>query len=404
MSAFHPLASLPSIGERRPLRILFVSSTTSGGSGKSQRELDKLVRASGAETMMLVDTASGSTLTRFLHEQLWDASVRFADTPLLGESASWLRSIPGRRANRRTATGSDPQAPLVLETPAPENALPDIAVSFRPDIVIGSSIARATWRTIQQTCSDLHIPTALYMREATATGHLSPRQGHPFHEDDLLLANSHTLVAAARDFGRLAHFVPSVVDLDRAAVDSTRERILLINPRREHGVELIQQLAAQFRTIEFVLQESWQLKTKERHLVDSILARHPNVSFRARTDSPAEVYRDAAIVLAPHRMDNRPRIILEALSNGIPVIASDLPGLVESVGDGGMIAARPSEWFDAITKLWQDPVTYRRYQHAAYAHAGRIEVLPENIVTEFLGHVHAAVTHRRDRPIDLDAL
>lgn len=355
--------------------------------------------------MMLVDTARGSTFTRFVHEQLWDASVRFADTPVLGESTSWLRSIPGRRASRQASTtkGIDEKNQLVLESPAPENALPDIAVNFRPDIVVGSSIARTTWRTIQQTCSELHIPTALYMREATATGHLSPRQGHPFRHDDLLLANSHTLVAAASAFGRTAHFVPSVVNLDRAKVDSTRERIILINPRREHGVELIEELAAQFRTIEFVLQESWPLKTKERHLVDSILARHPNVCFRPRTESPAEVFRDAAIVLAPHQMDNRPRSILEALSNGIPVIASDLPGLVESVGPGGMIAARPSEWLDAITKLWQDPVTYRNYQRAALTHSRRDEVLPENIVTAFLGHIHSAISDRRNRPIDLDA-
>ncbi len=406
MHGVSPLATLPSIGERRPLRILFVSSTTGGGSGRSQRELNRLVGQLGAETMMLVDNARGSTLTRFLHEQLWDASVRFADTPVIGESATWLRSIPGRRPSPLESpadvAGDEHSEQSVLLSPAPENALPDIAITFRPDIVVGSSIARTTWRTIQETCESLHIPTALYMREETALGHLFPRPGHDFRRDDLVLANSRTLVDAAKEYQTEAHFVPSVVDLEAAKVQSTRERIVLVNPRQAHGVEIIEELAPHFRTIPFVLQESWPLTTKERHMVDSILARHPNVSFRPRTASPAEVFHDAAVVLVPHLIDNRPRTILEALSNGIPVVANDLPGLVESVGPGGIIVSRPSSWFDAINKLWQDPVTYRRYQSAALRYANRKEVQPHNIAYSFLTHVHAAIAERRNRPINLN--
>ncbi len=348
--------------------------------------------------MMLVDNAKGSTFTRFLHEQLWDASVRFADTPVLGESATWLRSIPGRRPNSES---KDSEGSNILVTPAPENALPDIAVTFCPDIVVGSSIARTTWRSIQETCESLHIPTALYMREETALGHLTEHRGNQFRRDDLVLANSKTLVKSAEAFDTTAQFVPSVVDLRAAKVDSTRERILLINPREEHGVQMIEDLAAHFRTIEFVLQESWELSSAERDLVDSILSRHPNVCFRERSESPHEIYRDAAIVLAPHRMDNRPRSILEAQSNGIPVIANDLPGLVESVGSGGLIVSSPNEWSDAITKLWQDPAAYRRFQDAARKHANRDEIQPNTIVRTFLSHIRATIIERRNSPIDL---
>ena len=64
-------------------RLLFVSSTTTGGSGRSQRELASALRATGAETMMLVDNGQGHSVSRFLHEQLWDASVRFTETPVI---------------------------------------------------------------------------------------------------------------------------------------------------------------------------------------------------------------------------------------------------------------------------------------------------------------------------------
>lgn len=350
--------------------------------------------------MMLVDNEQGSMFSRFIHEQLWDASIKYRDTPVFGESATWLRKFPGRRTRPIDTDDTDT---TVLLSPAPENALPEIAVTFRPDIVVGSSIARPTWRSIQATCETLHTPTALYLREAVAVGHLKPVDRHPFIRDDLLLANSRTLVKAAERVGARAHFVPSVVDLEPASVESTRERILLINPRQEHGVDLVEVLAKRFRTVEFVLQESWTLTPEEKNHVNSILSRHPNVIFRPRTDDRREVFRDAAMVLAPHHMDNRPRSILEALSNGIPVIASDLPGLRESVGPGGIIANTTNEWITAMNRLWSDQSYYLSVQNQALAFANRDEVQPQHIVETFLTHVQDAIQQRRNRWIDLTA-
>lgn len=376
---------LISASSTRPLRVLFVSSTTTGGSGRSQRELNESLRSAGVDTLMLVDNAVGATVTRFLHEQLWDASVRFAQTPVLGGSASWLRSIPGRTPQRQKAVngGGD-----VLVTPAPENAFPDLAISFKPDIVIGSSIALPTWRVIRSACDELAIPSTIYLREQTALRHLEPSTGG--HAS--VMANSVSLVDDAFDmYGVDAGFVPSVVDVSTASVRSTRERVLLVNPRFEHGVDIVDDLASAFRTVEFVLQESWTLTASEKRYVDELLERHPNVIFRPRTDSPAEIYRDAAVLLAPHKMDNRPRVILEAMSNGIPVIANDLPGLVESVGPGGIIASRPSEWVDAIHTLLQDQVAYRKCEKAARAFASRPEVQVDQVVDTFLKEIRLAI-------------
>ena len=367
---------------QHPLRVLFVSSITSGGSGKSQRSLDDALRSRGVETMMLVDNAVGATVTRFLHEQLWDASVRFERRRILGESASWLRSLPGRTPHRESGH--------VLVSPAPENAFPDIALSFRPDVVVGSSIARPAWRQIRETCASLGLPAVLYLREETALAHLATG------DHAAVIANSKTLTAGAAEHGVQAALIPSIIDLEDSRIESTRERILLVNPRKEHGVDIIEDLAQTFRTIEFVLQESWKLTPSEQRHVDGILRRHPNVCFRKRTTSPAEVFRDAAIVLAPHQIDNRPRTILEALGNGIPVIASDLPGLVESVGSGGIIASHASDWTNAITTLWQDPVVYRDYEQRAVAFSERSEVQTDQILDSFIDLIHETLVSERD--------
>lgn len=335
---------------------------------------------------MLVDSAAGFGVTRFLHEQLWDASVRFENTPVLGGSASWLRSLPGRTPLH--AAGD------VMVSPAPENAFPDLAGSFRPDIVVGSSIERPTWRQIRSTCDELAIPTVLYLREETALRHL--HAGHGTHS--AVFANSRTLVDGARRLGVDAAFIPSIVNLAAARTTSSRERIVLVNPRKEHGVMVVPDLARTFPTIEFVLQESWPLTPTERATVDGILAVHQNVWFRSRKSSPAEVFSDAAIILAPHRIDNRPRTILEAQSNGIPVIASDLPGLIESVGPGGLIVERSAGavgWRDAVESLTQNPAKYRELEAKALAHSGRPEVQVNTVVRSFLQNVGDTMANHR---------
>ena len=365
--------------ERKPFpRILFVSSVVGGGSGRSQRELDAALRARGVETLMLVDDQEGHFVGRFLHEQLWDASVRFKTAPVLSSSTRWLRSIPGRRARHESLDTSD-----VMVTMAPENAFPDIAVEFRPDIVVASSITRPAWRAICDACADLELPTVLYLREEAALSHFEQSSSCI----DLVLANSRTLVDGAADRGVEAELVPSVVDVEAARCTSSRDAVLLVNPISSHGINRVADLAANFPTTSFVLQESWPLSSEDREIIDSLLGEFPNVSFRDRCDSPADVFRDAFLLLAPHEIDNRPRTVLEAQANGIPVVASAQPGLVEAVGPGGIcvpVGAAPVEWRDAVGSLLSDPKAYTDLRTAATAHAGRPEVDNEQIVDRFL--------------------
>jgi len=333
--------------------------------------------------MMLVDDCCGHQVTRFLHEQLWDASVRFRGTPILESSTRWLRSIPGRRTRSVSTERGD-----LKVTHAPENAFPDLAVTFEPDVVVASSIARPTWRAIRETCNVLGLPTVLYLREATALRHLEPGQG----THDLVLGNSQTLVEGARRHGVQAHFVPSVVDLASARSETSRLSIMLVNPKESHGVGRIADLALNFPTVPFVLQESWELSPKEHAFINALLAAHPNVSFRPRKSSPAEMFRDVGLLLAPHRIDNRPRTVLEAQINGIPVIATAQPGLVEAVGPGGICIpddANAAAWRDAVSSIWSNPSRYSELERAARAHATRPEVDPDHVVDAFMTMVGA---------------
>jgi glycosyltransferase involved in cell wall biosynthesis len=75
---------------------------------------------------------------------------------------------------------------------------------------------------------------------------------------------------------------------------------------------------------------------------------------------PAELTmlrRRAAVVLAPSRWEEPcPYAVLDALADGIPVVASDLGGLPELVGPEAVLPAPDqTAWSDALGALWHDP-------------------------------------------------
>jgi glycosyltransferase involved in cell wall biosynthesis len=264
----------------------------------------------------------------------------------------------------------------------PENSTGRLLRDFRPDVVVASSIGRVAWRRIRTQLAAHRIPSVLYIREESALGHLTISDAPP----DLLLTNAHTYAERTAVLGHPALVVPSVVTVDRYLVESTRERVLFVNPVPSYGLEAALALAAARPDVAFAFVEWWKLDDDARAEMDRRLAALPNVVLRPATPDPGRVYADARVLLAPFLLDGRPRVVLEAQANGIPVLASDLPALRETVGPGGRFVAADAPaaaWADALGDIIDDPERYRQACEAARAHAQREEVDPDAIVTRF---------------------
>lgn len=63
-----------------------------------------------------------------------------------------------------------------------------------------------------------------------------------------------------------------------------------------------------------------------------------NVELRPHGTDMRQVYADTRILLVASEHESWGRVAVEAMSSGIPVVASDLPGLRECVADGGLFA------------------------------------------------------------------
>jgi glycosyltransferase involved in cell wall biosynthesis len=98
-----------------------------------------------------------------------------------------------------------------------------------------------------------------------------------------------------------------------------------------------------------------------------------DVRFTGRLEPAqlAELRSRAAVVLAPSRWEEPcPYVVLEAMADGIPVLASDRGGLPELVGP---LAALPAQdagaWAGALAALWGDPGLRRDRGHEALGRA-----------------------------------
>jgi glycosyltransferase involved in cell wall biosynthesis len=358
-----------------PVRILFVTGTTVGGSGRSQRELAARLAERGNVMLVLADPEVGAPLRRWVYEQLSDLRVHWGDRPGHG-LIDKIEARPGRRGHETQIDG----VPHVL-TPVPENAFPHVVDSFCPDVVVGSSIERLTWRKVRAGCAARGVPAVLYVREVAALGHLSSGQSAP----DAVVANAASLAGQVEEAGVPCEVFPSVIEVERTRVDSSREVALLVNPIESHGVDMVWSLADRLPEIPFVLQESWPLSESQVRVLEREVASRPNVELRRVEPPGPRLYRDTRVLLAPHQIDNRPRVIAEVQANGIPVVAADLPGIVEAVGPGGVVVPVDDvdEWCRSVERLWSDGEAYRRLVDASRGHSERGSISSEAVVGRF---------------------
>lgn len=129
-----------------------------------------------------------------------------------------------------------------------------------------------------------------------------------------------------------------------------------------------------------------------------------SVRVQGRTDDPRQYLAVTRVLMVPSVWEEPfGRGVVEAMVNGIPVVASDRGGLPEVVGTGGLTLPLPSRlvpgamvlptaaevkpWIDAIVRLWDDEQGYKELSRSAVASAARFDpdVLADHASRVFAG-------------------
>ncbi len=198
----------------------------------------------------------------------------------------------------------------------------------------------------------------------------------------------------ARLLGLDGPVIPDPIPFDRiVAADPEPKYVTFINPQPSKGM-------AVFARIAVVLNErrpDIPLLVVEGRGTSDALAKLPidfsgltNLSRMANTPDPRDFYRVSRAVLVPSLWrESLGRVPMEALANGIPVLASDRGALPETLGDGGFVFTIPERfgpstleiptahevapWVAVLEKLWDDPEFEARHRALARAEAQRWE-------------------------------
>jgi hypothetical protein len=247
---------------------------------------------------------------------------------------------------------------------APEQVLPSLCAAWRPGVVIVSRVHRRAWMEIHTSLRRARIPVVFYVRETATFEHVPLAQLPP----DLAVTNSDAHRRRAEELGVQACTIPSLIEFDSGDEQTTREVALFVKPLPSRGLAVAVALARERLDIHFAFQLPWLLRRRDHRALRRWIRGQQNIELRALELHSTSVYRDARVLVLPYQVDNRPRVVLEAQWNGIPVLATGLPAHREAVGPGGLFVAAdapPAEWATSFDAIWDNKSTYERVRVSA---------------------------------------
>jgi glycosyltransferase involved in cell wall biosynthesis len=215
------------------------------------------------------------------------------------------------------------------------------------------------------------IKTIIFLRDAEDSPkilkHLSNRGAH-------FICNSQFMAdRVKRITKRSAHVIYPSFDFPESTARDANGYITMINPHRVKGVDTFLKIARCFPDEKFLLVESWTLSDPDLDALKKNISDLPNVTFVHRVPDIYDIYKKTKLLLAPSIWEEAfGRVVIEAQSCGIPVIASLRGGLPEAVGDGGICIKdykNEKTWCSTIHTVLNDNSYYDRLSKLASSHA-----------------------------------
>jgi glycosyltransferase involved in cell wall biosynthesis len=282
--------------------------------------------------------------------------------------------------HRDAATGY-----LVIRSPDTERELPAVVAEHSPQcVVVGGYHGELSDWTGAMLRAAAPLPTILYAHDIGVLR--CARPGRP--PASTVAAVSDFLARELRSQSVDAAVIRPIVDAGRYRVRSSRRIALFVNPVPAKGLNTALALAGARPDIPFAFVRCWHIGSEDLGRLRDHLSALPNVELRESVTDPAELYGDARVVLMPSTYPEAwGRVAAEAVAASIPVLASAVGGLPESVGGGGVLippSHGPERWVRHLSGLWDDESTYSKYlSRADDAAAGQQDISATSVGEAF---------------------
>ncbi|CAN5894286.1 hypothetical protein BH23PLA1_BH23PLA1_34030 [soil metagenome] len=312
-----------------------------------------------------------------------DASGVWAEEP-----AHFLLSARGVPVTMHRGPTTKPHRPDAAETREFLALFERVLARSRPDMVVGyggSPLARVVFARARglgiTTLFDLH--------------NFQYHSREPFKDIDVVRVPSQFAAEHYREaLGLECTVLPYLVDGERVRVDRDRyepKYVTFVNPSVEKGVfpfaRIADELGWRRPDIPLLVVEA---RGSEATLAGCglDLRVHGNVNLMALTNDPRRFWRWTRLCLMPSLwQESQGLVAVEAMLNGIPVIASNRGALPETLGAAGLVLPLPDRltpqtralptaeevapWVEAILRLWEDSALYEEHRLRALAESQR---------------------------------
>lgn len=209
--------------------------------------------------------------------------------------------------------------------------------AFSPDIIVASTDDPA--HLMLEIALRSPRARVVYLVRATIALPFGPDSGLPsefqteaLRQADGVVAVSEYVAQYARQWGGVEaiHVPISLLDPgghpDLGRFDN--RFVSMVNPCAVKGISIFLALAERFPDVEFAAVPTWGTTAADF----TALRKLPNVSILPPVDDIDDLLRQTRVMLAPSLWaEARSRMILEAMSRGIPVMASAVGGLAEAM-------------------------------------------------------------------------
>ncbi len=340
---------------QRGLKVLFATAhphlpQIAGGLQSSTQETMRLLTERGHETRLLCGLTGAG---------------------ILGLRHRLTLKLRHRRTGIDRATG---QVTYRVWHSADPAALTEVRDHFHPDVVVaqGGGAVR-----LAGVCGALDLPALIHFRNVEFAGLRDAVAA--LDPATIFISNSSFTRARARaDLGVDSRVIYPVIDGANYRVLPSGSHCVFVNPHPSKGIAIALALAEACPDIPFLIVEAWTLDGPEHAANRQRAAALPNVTWLRRIADMRVVYAQARMILVPSRWEEAfGRVVAEAQVSGIPALASEIGGLPEAVGPGGILlppTAPVADWRKALRRIWDDPNEQARLATAALRHAGRAEM------------------------------
>lgn len=218
----------------------------------------------------------------------------------------------------------------------------------------------------------------------------SDDQLYPNENNISYIANSNfTKKKVKEKYGISSTVIPPLIFKDRFKINGINgKKITFIGLDSKKGVDLAFDIAEQMPSVSFQFYESWTLNNIDFLMYQNRGNKLGNVDVKKRTLDVSSIYNDTKILLFPSQCEETwGRVASEAHLFGIPVVGSNIGGIPESVGPGGILvppSAPVSDWVTVINSMIFDDHVYNSYSMKALKYSQRSEFQPIFLVNKFL--------------------